>query len=53
LNKQAEEQQKQAAYHHQEDLIAQAKAAYAKQKLIKADASPATVELGKVVLYLV
>ncbi|SAM04134.1 hypothetical protein [Absidia glauca] len=45
LNKQAEEQQKQAAYHHQEDLIAQAKAAYAKQKLIKADASPATVEL--------
>ncbi|KAI8340310.1 ATP synthase E chain-domain-containing protein [Chlamydoabsidia padenii] len=45
LNKQAEEQQKQAAYHRQEDLIAQAKVAYAKQKLIKVDASPATVEL--------
>ncbi|KAI8332215.1 ATP synthase E chain-domain-containing protein [Chlamydoabsidia padenii] len=45
LNKQAEEQQKQAAYRRQEDLIEQAKTAYAKQKLIKADASPVTVEL--------
>ncbi|CAO3600641.1 unnamed protein product [Absidia cylindrospora] len=45
LNNQAEVQQKEAAYRHQEDLIAQAKEAFAKQKLIKAHASPATVEL--------
>ncbi|CAO3581926.1 unnamed protein product [Absidia cylindrospora] len=45
LNKQAEKQQKLVAYRHQEDLIAQAKTAFAKQKLIKAETSPATVEL--------
>ncbi|KAI8097574.1 ATP synthase E chain-domain-containing protein [Halteromyces radiatus] len=45
LNKQAEEQQKLAEYRHKESLIAQAKAAYAKQQLIKADPSPVAMEL--------
>ncbi|KAI9306773.1 ATP synthase E chain-domain-containing protein [Cunninghamella echinulata] len=45
LNKQAEEKQKQAAYHHKELLIEQAKLAYAKQQLEKSSPKAAEVEL--------
>ncbi|CAO3626959.1 unnamed protein product [Cunninghamella blakesleeana] len=42
LNKEAEVKQKEAAYHHKEKLIEQAKLAYAKQQLEKSSGAKAS-----------